>query len=193
MFSLLTSYFIQTKFIHSYIFNEYIDNYSQTNNKHIVLGITNNDKIGIAFQEESNNTIQKIYILNYIIRDKCNNNEIIYYFGNDDNKIRLKFYVKNNVESSMKDFYYHIFSVEENIDVHIKLKDEYIDFFINSRFYEMNKHFKNSDFIYFINLISQDRKIISNKIPFNFIQYNDHIIKNEPKEDKKEEVNLLSF
>lgn len=183
MFSLLTSYFTQTKFIHSYIFNEYIGN-----NKHIVLGVTNNDKIGIAFQEEENNIIPNIYILNYIIRDKCNNNEVIYYFGENNNQIRLKFYVKNNVESSMKDFYYHIFSVEENIDVHIQLKEEYIDFFINSRFYEMNKHFKNSDFIYFINLISQDRKIISNRKPF--IEEN-NIIKNNI--SKKEEVDLLSF
>ncbi len=184
MFSLLTSYFIQIKFIHSYIFNEYI-----ANNKHIVLGITNNDKIGIAFQKELNNTISKIYILNYVIKDKCNNNEIIYYFGENNNQIRLKFYVKNNIESSMKDFYYHIFSVEENIDIHIKLKEEYIDFFTNPRFYEMNKHFKNSDFIYFINLISQDRKIISNKIPFISIEKEEYIGKKE----ENKEYNLIHW
>jgi hypothetical protein len=189
MFSLLASYFTSTKFIHSYAFNEHI-----INNFHIVLGITNNDKVGIAFEKfyenkESNNIISKIHLLNYNIRDKCNNNEVIYYFGEDNNQIRLKFYVKNNVESSMKDFYYHLFSVEENIDVHIKLKEEYIDFFTNSRFREMNKHFKNSDLIYFINLISQDRKLLYNKIPFISIE------EKEEKEyiGKKEEVNLLSF
>ncbi len=203
MFSLLTSYFTQTKFVHSYIFSDHNNNYSQENNNshldkanlrnnnHMILGITNNNKVGIAFQEEQNNefeksnsVISKIYVLNYVIRDKCNNNEIIYYFGENNNQIRLKFYVKNNVKDSMKDFYYHLFSVEENIDIHIKLKEEYVDFFINPKFNEMSQHFKNSDLIYFIHLISQDRKIICNKIPF---------IKEKEYNNSKEEVNLLSF
>ncbi len=169
MFSFIYSYFFETKFIHSYIFDDNIGNYSHkenSGNNHIVLGITNNDTIGIGFQQESNNIISKIYLFNYCIRDKCNNNEVIYYFGDNDSKIRLKFYVKNNLESSMKDFYYHIFSVEENIDIHIKLKEEYIDFFTNYRFNSMNQYFKNSDFIYFINLIKEDRKLLFNKIPF---------------------------
>jgi hypothetical protein len=160
MLSFLSSYFNPIKFIHSYLFDN-IDNHS-----YMILGITNNDKVGIAFEEESNNTLSKIHILNYYIGDKCNNNEVIYYFGNDNHKIRLKLYVKNNVENNMKDFYYHIFSVEENIDIHIKLKEEYIDFFTNPKFNQMSQHFKNSDLIYFINLIRQDRKIITNKIPF---------------------------
>ncbi len=190
MFSLFRSYFTSIKFIYSYNFNEHI-----CNNCHIVLGITNNDKVGIAFEkfyedQYRNNVISKIHLYNYCIRDKCNNNEIIYYFGENNNQIRLKFYVKNNVEGNIKDFYYHLFSVEENIDIHIQLKEEYIDFFINSRFHEMNKHFKNSDFIYFINLISQERKLLYNKIPFIQEKEEENVIKNEP---KKDEINLLSF
>ncbi len=188
MFSFITSYFTPLKFIHSYNFNEDIGN-----NSYMILGITNDKKIGLSFHkfykyQDPTNVIRKIHKFNYYLGDRCNNNEVMYYFGDDDHKIRLKFYVKNNYENSMKDFYYHLFSVEENLDIHIKLCDEYIDFFTNPRFYEMSQHFRNSDFVYFINLISQDRKIINNKIPFICIKEN--VVKVEP---QKKEINLLSF
>ncbi len=167
MFSYITSYFEPESFIYKSQFSipSYLHNYYN-----IVIGITKNGNVGIQINksEEMNGTI---YLLNYFLRDKCNNEELIYYFGNDNNKIhyfgndnnkiRLKFYTKKNIEIDKKEFYYHLFYVEENIDIHCKIED----YERNILDYRQIKY--DNELKYLVYFLNQEEKIIINKVPFN--------------------------
>ncbi len=158
MFSFITSYFERDSFIYETQFSipSYLHNYYN-----IIIGITKNSgKVGIQINK-SNEKVDSIYLLNYVIKDKCNNNELIYYFGNNNNKIRLKFYTKNNNETYMKEFYYHLFYVEENIDIHCKIPD----YERNILDYRQLKY--DNELTYLVYFLNQEDKIIINKVPFN--------------------------
>ncbi len=152
MFSFIRSYFEHETFI-------YKSQFSIPSYYNIVIGITKNENVGIQINknEEMNGTI---YILNYFLRDKCNNNELIYYFGNNHDKIRLKFYIKNNIETNIKEFYYHLFYVEENIDIHYKIED----YERNILDYRQIKY--DNELSYLVYFLSQEDNIITNNVPF---------------------------
>ncbi len=176
MFSFITSYFERESFVYKSQFSipSYLHNYYN-----IVVGITKSGNVGIQINksEEMNSAI---YILNYVLKDKCNNNELIYYFGNNNDKIRLKFYIKNNVETFMKEFYYHLFYVEENIDIHCKIED----YERNILDYRQLKY--DNELRYLVYFLNQEDKIIENNIPF-FERYD----KKEEIKEYKKEINLI--
>jgi hypothetical protein len=148
MLDLITNLYQKESFIYGSKFGYFIS-----------LGITKYSKnVGLQIL---NNEI--IYLLNNY---KINNNEIIYYFESKDifgyknNEIRVKFYIKNNNETMLKDFYYHIFSVELDLDLHNKINDNDL-IIINYK----NINYKN-ELIYLVDYFKQNRKIINSKIPF---------------------------
>ncbi len=147
MFDLITNLFEKEEFNYGYKFSYFI------------IGITKNSKsIGIQLRNNEKIFLVKKYILH--------NNEFIYYFedtdffGNISTTIRIKFYTKNNNENMVKDFYYHIFSVELDLDLHNIISEHEVNI-INCKNIKINNQLLD-----LIDYFSQDRKIINNKIPF---------------------------
>ncbi len=64
------------------------------------------------------------------------------------------------METHMKEFYYHLFYVEENIDIHCKI-DDYERNIID---YRQSKY--DNELKYLVYFLNQEERIIVNKVPF---------------------------
>ncbi len=119
----------------------------------IYLGFTkNNKKEGIQIHDE-----QKIYFLQYY---KKMDDGLLYMFEED---IRLRFYIKKNIEKNIDMIYFHLFSINHNLDINDKISDYKLKYYDDIHYDDcnsMNNDFKDLfDLIKKINYEKENKKL----------------------------------